>query len=78
MIDMCNALEELRQEGYQEGYRRGYQEGRQEERLHSIQVVIRICQEYNKDVAVEKLIECYSLLEDEAVDYVNRYWQSGD
>lgn len=59
MIDMCNALEELRQEGYQEGYRRGYQEGRQEERLHSIQVVIRICQEYNKDVAVEKLIECY-------------------
>lgn len=40
MIDMCNALEELRQEGYQEG--------RQEERLHSIQVVIRIFQEYNK------------------------------
>lgn len=48
MIDMCNALEELRQEGYQEGYRRGYQEGRQEERLHSIQVVIRICQEYSQ------------------------------
>lgn len=42
MIDMCNALEELRQEGYQEGYRRGYQEGRQEERLHSIQVVIHL------------------------------------
>lgn len=76
MIGMCSALEELRQEGYLEGYRIGYQEGRQEERLHSIQIVIRICQEYNKnkDVVVKKLIEYYSLLEDEAVDYVNRDW----
>lgn len=68
MIDMCSALEELRQEGYLE------------EMLHGIQIVVQICQECNKskDVAVEKLIEYYSLSENEAVDYVNRYWESGN
>lgn len=68
MIDMCSALEELKQEDVQEG--------RQEERLRNIHILIQTCQEYNKskDIAVEKLIEYFSLLEDEAVDYVNRYW----
>lgn len=72
MIDMCSALEELKQEGYLEGYRIG----RQEERLRNIRILIQTCQEYNKskDVAVEKLIEYYSLSENEAADYVNRYW----
>ena len=72
MIDMCNALEELRQEGVQEG--------RQEERLRNIRILIQTCQEYNKskEVAVEKLIEYYSLSENEAADYVNRYWESGN
>lgn len=67
-VDMCNALEELRQEGRQEG--------RLEERLESIQVAIRLCKSFtnSKDIAVEKLMEEYSLSKDEAANYVNMYW----
>ena len=63
-VDMCNALEELKQEG------------RQEERLEGIQVAIRLCKDFtnNKDIAIEKLMEEYSLSKEDAVKYVNKYW----
>lgn len=67
-VDMCNALEELKQEGVQEGVQKG------------IRILIRTYKDFNvtKDSAVKKLMEEFSMPEDEAVDYVNRYWQSGD
>lgn len=72
MIDMCNALEELRQEGVQEGRL----EGRQEERLEGIRILVRAYKnlDFAKDIVAKKLINDYSLSEDEAVNYVNRYW----
>lgn len=68
MIGMCSALEELRQEGVQEGIQKGIQK--------SIQVAVRLCKGFtnNKDIAVEKLMEEYSLSKDEAANYVNMYW----
>lgn len=63
-VDMCNALEELRQEGVQEGVQKG------------IRILIRTYKDFNvtKDSAVKKLMEEFSMPEDEAANYVNRYW----
>ena len=63
-VDMCNALEELKQEGVQEGVQKG------------IRILIRTYKDFNvtKDSAVKKLMEEFSMPEDEAANYVNRYW----
>ena len=60
MIDMCSALEELKQEGVQEG----------------IRILIRTYKDFNvtKNSAVKKLMEEFLMPEDEAANYVNRYW----
>lgn len=48
---MCNALEELRQEGVEEGRLEGRQEGRQEGRwegiLEGIRATVRTCRNFN-------------------------------
>lgn len=65
---MCSALEELKQEGVQEGVQKGVQKG--------IRILIRTYKDFNvtKDSAVKKLMEEFSMPEEEAADYVNRYW----
>lgn len=77
---MCNALEELRQEGVQEGIQKGIQKGIQEgiqkERLEGIRILVRAYKnmDITKDTVVEKLINDYSLSEKDAAEYVNMYW----
>lgn len=63
-INMCNALEELRQEGIQEG------------RLEGIRVVIQTCKDFNvsRDAVVKKLMKDFALSEEEAFNYVSIYW----
>lgn len=63
-INMCNALEELRQEGIQEG------------RLEGIRVVIQTCKDFNvsRDAVVKKLMKDFALSEEEAFNYVSTYW----
>lgn len=75
-VDMCNALEELRQEGVQEGIQKGIQEGIQKERLEGIRILVRAYKnmDITKDTVVEKLINDYSLSEKDAAEYVNMYW----
>ena len=50
-INMCNALEELRQEGIEEGRLEGRQEGRREGRwegiLEGIRATVRTCRNFN-------------------------------
>ena len=67
-VNMCTALEELRNEGVLEGRREG--------RLEGIQATISTCKSFNasKDVTVKNLMKVFSLSEEDAADYVEKYW----
>ena len=69
---MCNALEELRQEGVEEGRQEGRlegrQEGRQEGRWEGILEGIR------ETDTVRNIMNEFSLSQEEAVNYVKKYW----
>ena len=75
-VNMCTALEELRNEGVLEGRREGVLEGRREGRLEGIQATISTCKSFNasKDVTVKNLMKVFSLSEENAADYVEKYW----
>lgn len=67
-INMCTALEELRQEGIQEG--------RLEGRLEGIRATIRTCKTLNAtyEQTLESIIKEFSLSESEATNYMKQYW----
>ena len=83
-INMCNALEELRQEGVEEGRQEGRLEGRQEGRqegrwegiLEGIRATVRTCRNFNISEAdtVRNIMNEFSLSQEEAVNYVKKYW----
>ena len=75
-VNMCTALEEIRNEGVLEGRREGRLEGRREGRLEGIQATISTCKSFNasKDVTVKNLMKVFSLSEEDAADYVEKYW----
>lgn len=63
-INMCNALEELRQEGRWEGI------------LEGIRATVRTCRNFNISEAdtVRNIMNEFSLSQEEAVNYVKKYW----
>ena len=67
-INMCNALEELRQEGVEEG--------RQEGILEGIRATVRTCRNFNisETDTVRNIMNEFSLSQEEAVNYVKKYW----
>lgn len=67
-VNMCTALEELMNEGRLEGRREG--------RLEGIQATISTCKSFNasKDVTVKNLMKVFSLSEEDAAGYVEKYW----
>ena len=71
-INMCNALEELRQEGVEEGR----QEGRWEGILEGIRATVRTCRNFHISEAdtVRNIMNEFSLSQEEAVKYVKKYW----
>ena len=71
-INMCNALEELRQEGVEEGR----QEGRWEGILEGIRATVRTCRNFNisEEDTVRNIMNEFSLSQEEAVNYVKKYW----
>ena len=71
-INMCNALEELRQEGVEEGR----QEGRWEGILEGIRTTVRTCRNFNISEAdtVRNIMNEFSLSQEEVVNYVKKYW----
>ena len=91
-INMCNALEKLRQEGVEEGRQegrlegrregrlKGRQEGRQEGRwegiLEGIRATVRTCRNFNisETDTVRNIMNEFSLSQEEAVNYVKKYW----
>ena len=83
-INMCNALEELRQEGVEEGRQEGRLEGRQEGRqegrwegiLEGIRATVRTCRNFNisETDTVRNIMNEFSLSQEEAVNYVKKYW----
>lgn len=73
---MCNALEELRQEGVEEGRKEGRQEGRWEGILEGIRATVRTCRNFHISEAdtVRNIMNEFSLSQEEAVNYVKKYW----
>ena len=71
-VHMCTALEELMNEGRCEERREGIREGR----LEGIQATISTCKSFNasKDVTVKNLMKVFSLSEEDATGYVEKYW----
>ena len=71
-INMCNALEELRQEGVEEGR----QEGRWEGILEGIRATVRTCRNFNisETDTVRNIMNEFSLSQEQAVNYVKKYW----
>ena len=71
-INMCNALEESRQEGVEEGR----QEGRWEGILEGIRATVRTCRNFNisETDTVRNIMDEFSLSQEEAVNYVKKYW----
>lgn len=63
-INMCNALEELRQEGRWEGI------------LEGIRATVRTCRNFNISEAdtIRNIMNEFSLSQEEAVNYVKKYW----
>ena len=61
---MCNALEELVNEGFQAGIQKG------------IQVHIKTCKKFNLDEksTIDDIMKEFSVSEEEAVVYVKKYW----
>ena len=75
-INMCNALEELRQEGVEEGRQEGRREGRWEGILEGIRATVRTCRNFNisETDTVRNIMNEFSLSQEEAVNYVKKYW----
>ena len=71
-INMCNSLEELRQEGVEEGLH----EGRWEGILEGIRATVRTCRNFNisETDTVRNIMNEFSLSQEEAVNYVKKYW----
>ena len=71
-INMCNALEELRQEGVEEGR----QEGRWEGILEGIRATVRTCRNFNisETDTVRNIMNEFSLSQEETVNYIKKYW----
>ena len=61
---MCNALEELVNEGFQEGIQKG------------IQAIVRTCKRLNLDEksTVNNVMQEFHVSEEEATTYVKKYW----
>lgn len=70
-------LELGRQEGLREGLREGIQEGKREERQENIKLFIESFQELkvSKEDAQRKLEVKFSLSQEEAEEYISKYWQ---
>lgn len=69
---MCDALEKLVNEGVQEGLRKGLQKGQQE----GILANIRTCRNFHasKEDTIKNIIKEFSISEDQATEYVEKYW----
>ena len=61
LVNMCSALEELKMEGLQEGMIAG---------------TIKTCKKFKLDqkAAIETVMEEFSLSEEDAINYVKKYW----
>lgn len=72
-VDMCQALEELYQDGVKVGREAGMLVGREA----GIRGAVELCQEFgmSKEMALEKIKEKYSLKEETALKYIDEYWQ---
>ena len=75
-IYMCNALEELVNEGVQKGIQKGIQEGLLKGKEEGILANIRTCKTFNasKSDTIKNIIKEFSLSEEQAKEYVEKYW----
>ncbi len=69
---MCNALQELIDKSRLEGRLEGLHDGRLEGLINSI----AICKDLgcSQELTIEKILSKFSLPEEEAKEYVKKYW----
>ena len=67
----------LREEATQQGLAEGRAEGQNLERIHGIKNLIESFQELNisQEDTISKLIEKYTLSEEDAISYISQYWK---
>ena len=72
-VNMCSALEELKREGKQEGLQEGKKEGLQEGMIAG---TIKTCKKFKLDqeAAIKNIMEEFFLSEEDASNYVKKYW----
>ena len=76
-MNMCTALEELKNEGIQEGIKTGIQEGiKTGIQEGEIKGTIKMSKKFNvsKDDTMENIINEFSLTKDKAQEYIEKYW----
>lgn len=63
-------------EGFTEGFVEEYKKTLNAERERSIQIIIETCMslDASKEVTLQKLIEKYSLSEEQAANAIEKYW----
>lgn len=71
-------LEEGRKKGLAEGRKEGLKEGRKEGLEQGIKALIKFCSESSctKDTTCSRLMESFSISEEEAEEYLKIYWQA--
>ena len=73
---MCNALQELVDKSRLEGLHDGRLEGLHDGRLEGLINSIAICKDLgcSQELTIEKILSKFSLPEEEAKEYVKKYW----
>jgi predicted transposase YdaD len=77
MLEREEGRTEGRKEGWDKGLEEGREEGIREEKERSIQTTIVLLQElmHPKEICLGQLQEKYGLKEEEAEDYMRKYWK---
>ena len=76
---MCQALREIREDFFNEGKAEGREEGREEEREVGIRRLIEdnLEEKKTKEIIIQKLIRWFSMDEQTAQLYLDKYADSG-
>ena len=71
-VNMCSALEELEQQGIQQGVQQGIRQGIEQ----GILANIRTCKTFHisKEAAAKNIMKEFGLSEEEADEYMKKYW----
>ena len=71
-INLCKAIEDMKEDARNEGRKEGRNEERNNGMLKSLSIIKNLSS--SKDIAIHELSEAYSLSAEEAMAFVNNHW----